>query len=334
MIKSSIFEPYVRLCESVTSAKVVTVALQDAGLSRATFDPPPVFLPYRLQATFAENLARATGERHFGALLSDHVPYEALGQYAQYVLAAENLGGAIKRGIDVLPCIMRGVTIDCSSNSDTVELKFDTHLGNVIGHNQIEEGFIISLIKLVRLYTKSDWVPDAVGLMNNHNGRHDEAEQIYQTKVTSTGDISGIQFSKSLLKNTILDKNLKSEFIVKGDLEGLDPGNCGYYTDTVRSCIMVAIRSGDISLDAVSNMLGIGPRTLQRMLMSESESYQTCLDMVRRERAIQLLTETSLSIDSIAQHLGFAEPNSFRRAFRKWHNMSAQQYRKAYGAIG
>lgn len=331
MIKSSIFEPYVRLCESVTSPHVVTVALQNAGLSRATFDSPPVFLPYRLQAAFAENLARATGEHHFGALLSSQVPYESLGPYAQYVLAAENLGGAIERGIEVLPSIISGVTIDCSSSSDIVELKFNTRLGNLMGHKHIEEGFITTLINFVRLYTSADWVPDAVGLINNHNGCDDEVEQIFGTSVTRMANISGIKFCNSILKNTIVNENLKTKFVVRQDIELFDQNKVGYYTEVVRNCILAAMRSGDLSLEVVSSMLGIGPRTLQRMLMSESESFQSCLDAVRSQRATQLLVQTSLSINSIAKHLGFAEPNSFRRAFRNWHNMSAQQYRMAYG---
>ncbi len=79
-------------------------------------------------------------------------------------------------------------------------------------------------------------------------------------------------------------------------------------------------------------MLGTGTRTLQRKLMSEIESYQTCLDYVRRERATQLLLQTDLTVDNIAKHLGFVEPNSFRRAFHRWHDMSAQQYRNALRA--
>ena len=330
MISTSNFEPYVKLCESITTANAVTNALQEAGLGRSTFEPPPLFVPYRLQAAFAESLARTTGERHFGALLSRAVPYEALGPYAQYVLAAENLGHAITRGIEALPAIMHGVTIDCSSDSDIVELKFDTHLGGVVGRNHIEEGFVHAVVNLVRLYTKSDWVPDAIGLLDNGNGHHDQLEKVFETKIVGRENGSSIIFPSAILEEKIKHEKFKNDFMIKQDLLASGINEHKKWTDIVCNCINAAIRNGNVSLDIVSEMIGIGPRTLQRLLMSESESFQSCLDTVRRQRAIQLLVQTSLSIDSIAEHLGFAEPNSFRRAFRKWFDMSPQQYRKAF----
>jgi AraC-like DNA-binding protein len=330
MISTSVFEAYAQLCESVYTAKAVTKALEDVGLGRSNFELPPVFVPYRLQAQFAENLARATGERNFAALVSSAVPYEALGPYAQYVLTAENLGGAITKCIEALPSILTGVTIDYSSNSDIVELKINTHLGGVVGRSHIEEGFIQTVINLVRLYTKPDWVPKSIGLIDCVNGHHDGLEQFFETAIIGGENCSNIIFSSAILEEKIKHEKIKNSFVTKEDCFVFDLNRNKKWADIVCACINAAIRNGNISLDVVSEMIGIGPRTLQRMLISESESYQSCLDTVRRQRATQLLVQTSLSIDSIAQHLGFAEPNSFRRAFRTWFSMSPKQYRKAF----
>jgi AraC-like DNA-binding protein len=330
MISSTILEAYAQLCESVVTKKAVTKALENAGLGRSTFEPPPVFVPYRLQAQFAENLARATGERNFAALVSSAVPYESLGPYAEYVLAAENLGGAITRCIEALPSILTDVTIDCSSNSEIIEFKFNTHLGGVVGRNHIEEGFIQTAINLIRLYTKPDWVPKSVGLIDCINIHHRDLEQFFETDIIKNKNYSNIIFDSSILKRKIKNAKVKSNFFTKEDVFLSDSNRNKKWADIVCACITAAIRNGNVSLDIASEMIGVGPRTLQRMLLSESESFQSCLDTVRRQRATQLLVQTSLSIDSIAQHLGFAEPNSFRRAFRTWFSMSPKQYRKAF----
>jgi AraC-like DNA-binding protein len=180
------------------------------------------------------------------------------------------------------------------------------------------------------LYTKPDWVPNAVGLIDCVNGHHGNLEQIFETNIYRSEDCSSIIFSSAVLEEKIKHEKFKNNFFVKEDVFVPDLNGCEKWTDIVSACINAAIRNGNISLDVVSEMIGIGPRTLQRLLMSESESFQSCLDTVRRQRATQLLVQTSLSIDSIAQHLGFAEPNSFRRAFRTWFSMSPKQYRKAF----
>jgi AraC-like DNA-binding protein len=47
------------------------------------------------------------------------------------------------------------------------------------------------------------------------------------------------------------------------------------------------------------------------------------------ERARALLAEPDLAIDDVARSLGYSEPNSFRRAFRKWTGLSPGSYRAA-----
>ena len=67
--------------------------------------------------------------------------------------------------------------------------------------------------------------------------------------------------------------------------------------------------------------------TLRRRLDDEGQSYRNILDDLRRDLAISLLSDTSLSIGEIAGQLGFAEPSAFHRAFRKWTGARPGEYR-------
>ena len=74
------------------------------------------------------------------------------------------------------------------------------------------------------------------------------------------------------------------------------------------------------------------PATLRRRLSEEGESYQSILDELRRDLAIALLGETSLSVAAIAIELGFAESSAFHRAFKKWTGASPGEYRRGAAA--
>ncbi len=79
---------------------------------------------------------------------------------------------------------------------------------------------------------------------------------------------------------------------------------------------------------AVSSRLLISRRTLQRRLSELGTTFQQQLDGVRRTTASRLLATTELDAVAIAMLLGFAEPNSFVRAFRAWEQTTPTRWRE------
>ena len=85
-------------------------------------------------------------------------------------------------------------------------------------------------------------------------------------------------------------------------------------------------------LDAVARRLCLGARTLRRRLQELDTGYQQILDEVKRELAIEYLRTTSLTVQEIAELLGYSEVTNFRRAFLRWVEVSPCQYRKQFVA--
>lgn len=67
--------------------------------------------------------------------------------------------------------------------------------------------------------------------------------------------------------------------------------------------------------------------TLRRRLEAEGQSYRQILADLRKDMAISLLADASLSIAEIASQTGFAETSAFHRAFRKWTGANPGDYR-------
>ena len=81
-------------------------------------------------------------------------------------------------------------------------------------------------------------------------------------------------------------------------------------------------------LDQMASMLHLSTRTYRRRLQDEFTSFQTLLDSVRRKHAMQLLRHPEISVDRVAQRLGFSDASNFRRAFTQWTGRSPSQWRK------
>jgi len=328
MFRSAALCAYLDSAELVAGGTAIETACQGIGLNRNKLADLPAFLPYKLVAQLAEALARSSGIEHFGAVVSAATPYQALGVYADYVLAGRNLRDAIRRAPQCFSSIMQGVELTFSEGRDLVSFKLETNLRNAIGHGQVEEGAVSVLMNLVKLYAGPEWVPDACIVKEPNKEKRNDLEQMWQTKVQSSERHVGIVFSKTILHHELLDATLKKKFITRSDASNAFTNDVATFKGIVHSLILLQMHNGQLSLDAVAHSLSIGPRTLQRRLISENETFQSCVDWVRYERARQLLNETNLSINEIAKHLDFKEPNSFRRAFHRWYGASPKLFRQ------
>jgi AraC-like DNA-binding protein len=81
------------------------------------------------------------------------------------------------------------------------------------------------------------------------------------------------------------------------------------------------------SIEQVASSLCMTSRTLSRKLAAEGMTFSDLLARVRHALALDYLRTTRLSMEEIAEALGFSDANSFRQAFRRWSGKSPTEYR-------
>ena len=82
------------------------------------------------------------------------------------------------------------------------------------------------------------------------------------------------------------------------------------------------------TIDHVAHLLGVPVRTLQRRFQKNGISYSELVEETRCELAIRLLAEPGMPVAAVARALGYADPSSFSRAFRRWTGMAPKAYRR------
>ncbi|HBM49958.1 MAG TPA: AraC family transcriptional regulator, partial [Marinobacter sp.] len=80
--------------------------------------------------------------------------------------------------------------------------------------------------------------------------------------------------------------------------------------------------------DWIALELHTSPQTLRRRLKQENTSFQEIKDLLRRDMAIYYLSHQELPINDIAERVGFTEPSTFHRAFKKWTGVTPGAWRE------
>lgn len=80
----------------------------------------------------------------------------------------------------------------------------------------------------------------------------------------------------------------------------------------------------------VADHLGLHPRTLQRRLKDEGHVYGDIQTRCRYEHAVTQLKIGQVDIDTLSETLGFADRNSFTRAFKQWTGMAPRDFRRVH----
>lgn len=83
-----------------------------------------------------------------------------------------------------------------------------------------------------------------------------------------------------------------------------------------------------LALDECAVGLDVSPRTLRRRLHERGVSYQAIVSEVRAGLARSHLESSRLSVETIAERLGFSDASNFSRAFRRWTGLSPREFRR------
>jgi AraC-like DNA-binding protein len=100
----------------------------------------------------------------------------------------------------------------------------------------------------------------------------------------------------------------------------------------VESTLMSILHTGESSMDVVAEKMGQSRQTLYRNLKEEGVTYEQVLDDLRRKLALDFLAGKRVSVNETAYLVGFSDPASFSRAFKRWTGVSPREVRTARAA--
>jgi AraC-like DNA-binding protein len=149
-------------------------------------------------------------------------------------------------------------------------------------------------------------------------------DELWQVPITFNAERNGIRSNPAWMHVQIQPENryVFGVLTERGDalLEELESAKT--LRGKIEGMLMPLLHTGEVSIDAIAIKLGVSRQTLYRNLKAEDATFEQVLDGLRHKMALNYLRGKRVSVNETAYLVGFSDPASFSRAFKRWTGVS------------
>ncbi|TGN41174.1 AraC family transcriptional regulator [Marinobacter confluentis] len=306
----------------------------DAIFARLGVDEAYVFTeqlrtPHSAQPYFWQVVEDVSGDEDVGLHLGQLLPAYN-GQVLEYLfLSSPTFGEGLRRAQNYQRLLSDAARTDFFIDGDEACMVLDAASDEVSRLQHFNECFVQGLITFFKSITDHRFYPSRIEFEHDRSRGKDHVQAIFGCEVVFGAPENRLYFPAGFLDHPsphaepeLLDlhERFASEQVAR--LEKKD------IVGQVERIAAELLDSGEVTLDAVAERLGIKARTLRTRLTEAETSFNQVLADFRYRLARQLLATTEESIDEIVYLTGFSEPSTFYRAFKRWSGMTPVEYRK------
>ncbi len=301
----------------------------EVGIDPRVLDDPDERVPAERMFRLLEHAARLTGDDALGLHAAEAIPFGAFAVLDYVAASSRNVGEGLERIARYYSLVHNRAELDLKVSGGEARLTHRMHVPVVAPRLAVE--FMFATIALRgRSLTGRPWPIRHVRLVHEAPVHTAEHARVFGAPVLFAQFVNEMAFDARFLEHPLvaaddalsatMDRYAKS-LMARLPVQR-DP------LEDVRRAVASTIRGRDASVSATARALCVSVRTMQRRLRDMGTSHQEVVDDVRRDLATSYLGEADLAIGEVAYLLGFAEPSTFHRAFKKWTGTTPGEFRR------
>jgi len=270
-----------------------------------------------------------TGQEAFGILMMEDFPPAALQGLGFAWLASDTLRDAINRLERYVHFISTAAHVALLNEKGKYHLVISSapdYLGSLAPASQ--DAALALVVQMCRLSVAPDMVPLQVDLSHEPPRELKIYNEFFKAPLNFSAKRDALVFDPEQIEKKLVFSNPKlartNDQMVVDYLDHFDRENIA---QKVRIQIIDHLPSGLPSQKKIAQSLNLSLRSMQRQLQREKTTFKSALEDIRKTLARQYLKNSPRSIGEIAYLLGFSEPSSFVRAFKRWNGKTPSQYR-------
>jgi AraC-like DNA-binding protein len=265
-----------------------------------------------------ERAARNEGIEDLGLRAGSRITVADLGEYGLTVRQQPTVFSAFRYSVQRVTQYNTSVSEWMEREEEGVVHFRQFRVSSEVGLRQADHFSVAMTLNTIQ--TWANWRPNEVSFQSSDPLGFD-LESGLETNAVFSQIASSILLPKWLLAKSIRQCRLNEPDPLVPDWTSV------HWIDALRSIIEALLFEECIDIHATAEAAGTSVRSLQRRLLAEGYTYSSLVEQIRFTKAASLLRDPHAKIIDIALDLGYQNPGSFSRAFRRWSGFSPQEFR-------
>ena len=302
--------------------------LLDAGLSPSVLDEPDLMIPVEAFSRLLQASAIASGNESFGLSMTRSRRLSNLGPVGLLMRDQATLRDALNMLMRYQTVLSGTLLIAVEEHDDMVMIREAVVAGRHQSTRQRVELVLGVMMCIIRqLIGNEDWQPRCVCF--EHAAPRDLTvhTQIFGHAIEFGHTFNGIICHKADLDTRIPFADPAMARYAQKLINDTVPSPRSQWLADLRRTILLLLPSGRCSIKTVSEHLGVKPRTIQRRLAEDDQSFSSLVNDIRKELVARYVLESDRSLTEVTEILGFATSSSFSRWYGAQFGCSATESR-------
>jgi AraC-like DNA-binding protein len=272
-----------------------------------------------------------SGDPNFGLHMNLYVDVSMLGILGYLLLNAPTMGQVFELTDRYYSTLYRGG--ECRYRARGTSRRFSYRMTRrvSISPRHLTEWTLGFFVFFIRARLDPDWVPTRTRFAHAAPPDLHELRAVFGPDLEFGQAESYIEFDAELADRVISNADPRLLEIVIAQAEAaLGTYGEGEIAWSVRLELLELLDGGDASADSVARRLSMSRSTLKRRLRNEGLTFREVKEAVILELAKRALSETDIPVGDISDRLGYSEPSSFHRAFRRLSGATPIDFRRQH----
>jgi AraC-like DNA-binding protein len=305
------------------------ILMDAAGVTEEDLHDPDTHLPLATEIALWQALSKHISDPGFGIRAGAALRIRQIGLLGYVACFSATLRGALRRVQRYGRVFTDAVEFKLQEGRPEVALAV-CHPALGPGQPLAQDYRLAALVQLSREMTDVDIVPGEVSFTYPQPSSAIAHRQFFRCPLCFGAPTANIVFRETDLDLPLgrADETLAGYLSRYAEqvLASLVQGETMRHT--VRAVIWSLLGDGAPSLGHVAAALRMPPRTLQRRLAAEGTSLHREVEEIRKAMALAVLRDRSIAIEDVAILLGYAEPSTFYRSFKRWTGTTPRRFRR------
>jgi AraC-like DNA-binding protein len=303
--------------------------LRSLDLDPDEIGSPDTYLPLETYLLIEEAAAEYVEDPYFGLHMGEHVEAGSWSILGYMMMNCSTLGEAFEKSTRYQRIIGNLIEGKASIGWGKIKVKLVTppHTPDMPRH--CFESALASTVTMMRTLTGKQLNPQEVTFNYPEPESKSEYERVFQCPVLFDQTDTSMSIDIGIINTPITHANpdllgyfeqYAQEFLTEMERQS-------EYTQAVTRILLNHMDDESMTIRKVAKELAMSVRTLQKRLKEEGVVFSELQQEVREKLAKKYLRE-DYTVENITYLLGYSEPSTFRKAFKKWSGHTPKEYRE------